>query len=386
MAESSGQEPYQGLTFLGFQALLDPPRGDVRDSIKAAQDAGVRVVMVTGDQPATAQNVAQAVGLVEAADAEVIHGGEVGDLKSLSDDERKQVLRAPIFARVSPEQKLDLIAIHQEDGAIVAMTGDGVNDAPALKKAEIGVAMGQRGTQVAKEAADMVLKDDRFSTIVAAIQQGRTIFNNIRKFVLYLLSCNVAEIIVVGLASLVNAPLPILPLQILFLNLVTDVFPALALGVGQGDPNIMDRPPRDPEQPVLMRQHWAGIVGYSSVISAAVLGALAIAVLRFGMSEARAVTVSFLTLAFAQLWHVFNMRDHDTGIINNDVVQNPWVWGALVLCTVLLLLAVYIPGFANILSVENPGAEGWVLIIGLSLAPFLAGLVVKAVDGMQITT
>jgi Ca2+-transporting ATPase len=342
--------------------------------------------MVTGDQPATARNVAHAVGLVEDEDAEVIHGGEVGDLKDLSQEDRERVLRAPIFARVSPEQKLDLIALHQDSGAIVAMTGDGVNDAPALKKAEIGVAMGQRGTQVAKEAADMVLKDDRFSTIVAAIQQGRTIFNNIRKFVLYLLSCNVAEIMIVGLASLVSAPLPILPLQILFLNLVTDVFPALALGVGKGDPNIMDRPPRDPEQPVLMRQHWFGIVGYSAIISAGVLGALAIAVLRFGMGEARAVTISFLTLAFAQLWHVFNMRDHDTGVIDNDVVQNPWVWGALVLCTGLLLLAVYVPGLADLLSVENPGADGWFLIIGMSLIPWFAGLVIKALDGMRITT
>jgi Ca2+-transporting ATPase len=385
-ASSEDEDPYRDLTFLGIQALLDPPREDVRDSIKAAQDAGLRVVMVTGDQPATARNVAQAVGLVDSADAEVVHGGDVGNLKELSEEERRRVLSAPIFARVSPEQKLDLIALHQENGAIVAMTGDGVNDAPALKKAEIGVAMGQRGTQVAKEAADMVLKDDRFSTIVAAIQQGRTIFNNIRKFVLYLLSCNVAEIIVVGLASLVNAPLPILPLQILFLNLVTDVFPALALGVGKGDPHIMERPPRDPEERVLMRQHWMGIGGYSLVISAAVLGALAVAVLGMGMSEARAVTISFLTLAFAQLWHVFNMRDHDTGVIKNDVVENPWIWGALALSAGLLLLAVYVPGLANLLQVERPGANGWALIIGMSLIPWVVGLVVKAVDGMRIAT
>ncbi len=384
--DAEDEDPYQGLTFLGLHALLDPPRSDVRDSIKGAQNAGLRVVMITGDQPATARNVAHAVGLVDDADAEVIHGGDVGDLKDLSAEEREHVMHTPIFARVSPEQKLDLIALHQEDGAIVAMTGDGVNDAPALKKADIGVAMGQRGTQVAREAADMVLKDDRFSTIVAAIQQGRTIFNNIRKFVLYLLSCNVAEIIVVGLASLVNAPLPILPLQILFLNLVTDVFPALALGVGKGDPHIMERPPRDPEERVLMHQHWMGILGYSSVISVAVLGALAISVLWLGMEEAQAVTISFLTLAFAQLWHVFNMRDHDTGVLNNDVTENPWIWGALALCTVLLLLAVYVPGLANLLQVNDPGVEGWVLIIGMSVIPWFAGLIIKAVDGMQITT
>jgi Ca2+-transporting ATPase len=385
-SESPDEEPYQGLTFLGLHALLDPPRGDVRDSIRAAQDDGVRVAMVTGDQPATARNVAQAVGLVDDDQATVIHGGDVGDLSSLAQEDRERVLRAPILARVSPEQKLDLIALHQESGAIVAMTGDGVNDAPALKKADIGVAMGDRGTQVAKEAADMVLKDNRFSIILAAIRQGRTIFNNIRKFVLYLLSCNVAEIIVVGLASLVNAPLPILPLQILFLNLVTDVFPALALGVGKGDPHIMDRPPQDPDERILMRQHWMGIIGYSSVISAAALGALAISVTWLGMDETRAVTVSFLTLAFTQLWHVFNMRDHNTGIIDNDVVQNPWIWGALGLCTALPLAAVYGPGLADLLKVQNPGIEGWALIAGMSVLPWLTGLVVKAVDGMQITT
>ncbi len=388
-AGSADEDPYQGLTFVGLQALLDPPRGDVRDSIHAAQDAGLRIVMVTGDQPATARNVAQAVGLVDDVDLndiEVVHGADIGDLKALSETERERVLSAPIFARVSPEQKLDLLALHQERGAIVAMTGDGVNDAPALKKADIGVAMGERGTQVAKEAADMILKDDRFSTIVAAIQQGRTIFNNIRKFVLYLLSCNGAEILVVGLASLVDAPLPILPLQILFLNLVTDVFPALALGVGKGDPHIMERPPRDPEEPVLARQHWVGIFGYSAIITAAVLGSLAIAVRWLGMGESQAVTVSFLTLAFAQLWHVFNMRDHDTGVFNNDIVENRWVWGALALCVGLLLLAVYVPGLAEVLSVENPGTEGWMVIAAMSLTPLVAGLVIKAVGGMQITS
>ncbi|MGM0399935.1 MAG: cation-translocating P-type ATPase [Chloroflexota bacterium] len=376
--------PYQDLTFLGLQAMLDPPRSDVEDSIRAAQRAGVKIAMITGDQPATARNVARAVGLVDGTEAEVIHGGDVGDLEvSLNAERRERILNAPIFARVTPEQKLDLISVHQESGAIVAMTGDGVNDAPALKKADIGVAMGQRGTQVAKEAADMVLKDDRFSTIVAAIEQGRTIFNNIRKFVLYLLSCNMAEIMVVGLASLVGAPLPILPLQILFLNLVTDVFPALALGVGKGDPHIMEHPPRDPEEPVLTRDHWLGIVGYGSLISVSVLGALALAILWLGMEEGQAVTVSFLTLAFAQLWHVFNMRAGDTRLFHNDIVQNPWVWGALILCTILLLMAIYLPGFATLLKVEYPGDDGWGLIVGLSFLPLVIGQIIKAIAGMR---
>jgi Ca2+-transporting ATPase len=380
-ADSSDADPYERLTFLGLDALLDPPRSDVRDSIKAAQaqGAGVEVVMVTGDQPATARNVAQAVGLVKDEDAEVVYGGDLQDIEDLTEEERRRLVRAPIFARVNPKQKLDLIAIHQDSGAIVAMTGDGVNDAPALKKADIGVAMGQRGTQVAREAADMVLKDDAFSTIVVAIEQGRVIFNNIRKFVLYLLSCNVAEIMVVSLASLVNTPLPIRPLQILFLNLVTDVFPALALGVGEGDPGIMQRSPRDPDEPIMTRRHWLAVGGYGLMITLSVLGTLALAFTRLGMAKPQAVTVSFLTLAFAQLWHVFDMRDPGSDWMRNDVTCNVYVWGALALCVGLLLAAVYLPGLADILRVANPGGEGWALVMGMSLIPLVIGQVLKQV-------
>jgi hypothetical protein len=198
--------------------------------------------MVTGDQPTTAQHIGQTLGLTEEG-RQVIYGKDLKDVEDLSPEEKNELLRAPIFARVSPEQKLDIIGVHQEKGSVVAMTGDGVNDAPALKKADIGVAMGQRGTQVAKEAADMVLKDDAFETILIAIEQGRAIFNNIRKFILFLLSGNVAEIMIVAAAMLAGAPLPILPLQILYLNMIGDVFPALALGVGPGDPANMKRPP-----------------------------------------------------------------------------------------------------------------------------------------------
>jgi Ca2+-transporting ATPase len=288
------------------------------------------------------------------------------------------VLEAPIFARVSPEQKLDLIAVYQEAGRAVAMTGDGVNDAPALKKADIGVAMGQRGTQAATEAADMVLQDDRFSTIVAAVEQGRVIFDNIRKFVLYLLSCNISEIAVISLASLVDAPLPVRPLQILFLNLVTDVFPALALGVGEGEPSIMKRPPRDPREPILTQRHWLEMGGFSALITLVVLGALALALAGLGMAQERAVTVSFLTLAFAQLWHVFNMRDQGSDFWNNEVVRNPWIWGAVALCAALLVAAVYVPGLNHLLRVRDPGFAGWGLVLGASLVPWLAGQTVRS--------
>ena len=378
--EDPDVDPYENLTFLGLAGLLDPPRKAVRDAITACHNAGIDVVMVTGDQPATARNVAREVGLVHDEEVDVVYGQEMSE--ELTEEEKRQALDAPIFARVTPKQKLDLIAAHQDAGAIVAMTGDGVNDAPALKKADIGVAMGQRGTQVAREAADMILKDDAFSTIVVAVEQGRAIFNNIRKFVLYLLSCNVAEIMIVGLASVVNAPLPIRPLQILFLNLVTDVFPALALGVGEGDPHIMERPPRDPEEPIIGRQHWAMITGYSALISMAVLAVLAIALTSFGMDQDRAVTLSFLTLAFAQLWHVFNMRDPDASVIRNEVTENPYVWGALVLCIILLLIAVYVPFLADLLGVVDPGLRGWALVIGASIIPLILGQIGQAL-GIQ---
>jgi len=190
---------YEGLTLLGLVGLEDPPRSDVRQAISACQEAGVRIVMVTGDQAETAQKVAIAVGLIDKDDGtRVIHAKELRNPDQLSEEDRSRLVLTPIFARVSPKQKLDLIDLHQGNHSVVAMTGDGVNDAPALKKADIGVAMGQRGTQVAREAADMVLKDDAFSTIVIAIEQGRVIFNNIRKFVVYLMSCNVSEIMAVS--------------------------------------------------------------------------------------------------------------------------------------------------------------------------------------------
>jgi Ca2+-transporting ATPase len=370
--ESVDAKPYEHLTFLGLAGLLDPPRHDVRQAIAACQKAGIRVIMVTGDQPATARNVGAAVGLITGQGVEVLQGKDLKHLETMSATERQRVLDTVIFARVNPKQKLDLIALYQQQGAIVAMTGDGVNDAPALKKADIGVAMGQRGTQVAREAADMVLKDDAFATIAVAVEQGRIIFQNIRKFVFYLLSCNMSEILTVSLASGVNAPLPILPLQILFLNLVTDVFPALALGMGKGDPDIMQHSPRDPAEPIMTRQHWLRAGGYGVLIALSVLGAFGLA-FWWKMEEKQAVTISFLTLAFAQLWHVFNMRDPGSTFLWNDIIRNPFVWGALVLCSGLLLVAVYLPGLAAVLHVVNPGVWGWLIVITMSLLPWIIG-------------
>ncbi|HPL64003.1 MAG TPA: cation-transporting P-type ATPase [Syntrophales bacterium] len=367
------EDPYSDLCFIGLVGLLDPPRGDVKEALTRCRSAGIRVVMITGDQAITARTIALDTGLVDRHHAEVLQGKEIREPGALSPEEVKRIRGVSIFARVSPGEKLNLIAIHQKEGEIVAMTGDGVNDAPALKKADIGIAMGLRGTQVAREAADMVLRDDSFATIVAAVEQGRIIFGNLRKFVVYLLSCNVSEILVVGLASLINAPLPILPLQILFLNIVTDVFPALALGAGEGDPSIMARNPRDPREPVLARRHWRSISGNGFLISASVLGAFAVSLLRLELDLARAVTISFLVMAFSQLWLVFNMREPGTGILKNDITRNRFIWGALLLCSVILVASVYVPVLSSALRLADPGPEGWLLVVSASILPLAAG-------------
>jgi Ca2+-transporting ATPase len=370
--------PYENLKLIGLVGLLDPPRREVKEAIASCKEAGIRVIMATGDQAVTARTIGLAVGLVEEENASIIHGKDLKDSQLVSEEEKRRLLDALIFARVSPKQKLDLIALHQNHGAIVAMTGDGVNDAPALKKADIGVAMGQRGTQVAREAADMILTDDSLSSIVVAVEQGRVIFNNIRKFVFYLLSCNISELMTVTLAALANAPLPILPLQILFLNLVTDVFPALALAAGEANPGIMKQVPRDPQEPIMGRAQWLAVTGYGLIITTSVLGALALALFWLKMEKREAVTVSFLTLAFAQLWHVFNVRDVGSSLVRNDITQNPFVWGALALCTGLLVGAVYLPGLSFVLKLADPGITGWTLVLVMSLVPFVGGQAVKA--------
>jgi Ca2+-transporting ATPase len=370
------QDPYRDLELVGLVGLLDPPRQDVQPAIEACRRAGIRVVMVTGDHAATAGAVARAVGLASRDEPLVVApGAEIERLAS--GPLRERLAGVTVFARTSPEEKLELVAHLQEAGEIVAMIGDGVNDAPALRKADIGVAMGRRGSQVARQAAAMVLRDDRFSTIVAAIEQGRVIFGNIRRFVVYLLSCNLSEILVVGLASLAAAPLPLLPLQILFLNLVTDVFPALALGVGEGAEDIMSRPPRDPAAPVLGRRHWLAIAGSGVSIAVAVLCGLAIARVGLDYDLPRAVTVSFLILGFAQLWHVFDMTGPRSGLVWNEVTRNRWVWGSVVVCAGLLLAAIYVPPLAYVLETVSPGAGGWAVILPLSFAPLVIGMVAK---------
>jgi Ca2+-transporting ATPase len=363
---------------LGIVGMEDPAREGVHEAIRCCRAAGVTVVMVTGDHAATAATLAGDTGIVDAGqEAGAIDGAELDRL--LAAGSKESLLAARVFARVTPDQKLRLIDLYQDAGHVVAMTGDGVNDAPALKKADIGVAMGVRGTEVAREAASLVLLDDELRTTVVAIEQGRAIFANIRKFVVYLLSCNLSEMLVVALATLAGAPLPLLPLQILFLNLVTDVFPALALGVGAGAPGSMDKPPRPATERMLMPRHWVLIGLYGALLSLTVLAAMAAAIIFLGAGREEAVTVSFLTLALAQLWHVFNMRDDSSRWLRNEISGNLWIWVALPLCLVLVGAAVYLPPLADVLSLVPPGGPGWLLVLGASMAPLVLAPLLRPV-------
>ena len=358
------------LTFLGVLGLLDPARKEVPQAIAECKSAGIKVIMITGDHPATARNIGLKLGLLADTDGRVLHGKEMKDYASLTPADRQLWLDTSIFARVTPKQKLDLVTLLQEHKAIVGMTGDGVNDAPALKKADIGIAMGQRGTQVAQEVADMVLKDDSFSSIVLAIKQGRIIFENIKKFVTYLLSCNMSEMLVVASASLLNLHFALIPLQILFINLVTDVLPALALGVSAGNPLIMQNNPRDPAAEIISNKRWLAIGTYAAVITVCVLGAVLfshyILHKQEGWDPKLCNNILFFTLIFSQLWHVFNMSSARIPFFSSEVIHNKYVWYALASCLAIVGLAYQLPIIRRVLGILPMSTYDWLTCLSFS--------------------
>ncbi|WP_271594746.1 cation-translocating P-type ATPase [Bradyrhizobium sp. CCBAU 65884] len=358
--------PYDRLVLAGLVGLEDPARADVPPAIQDCRQSGIRVVMVTGDHVVTAKSIGRAVGLGE----NVSNVMEGKNIRQMIETGQPALQDIGIFARVTPDEKLALVRTYQAAGEIVAMTGDGVNDAPALRQADIGVAMGLRGTDVAREAAAMILLDDAFPTIIKAIHEGRVIFANIRRFVAYLLSCNLSEVLAVGLAVSLALPLPLLPLQILYLNLVTDVFPAFALAMGEGEEGILKRPPRDPKEPILGRRQWITIVLHGAALTAGTFGALA-ASAWLALDARSTVTITFLTLAFAQLWHAFNMRDPRSPLFVNEVTRNAWLWGALLLCATLLAVPPYLPSAAHLLQLAPPSSEMWLIVIIFSVVPLI---------------
>jgi Ca2+-transporting ATPase len=343
---------------------MDPPAAGVPETIRVFRDAGIRTVMLTGDQRLTAQSVARQLGLL-APGERVLDGRDVDRLSA--EALRQEVGGTAVFSRVSPEAKLRIVGAYQARGEVVAMLGDGVNDAAALRKADIGVAMGMRGTDLAKEAAALILADDRFTTIGAAVEQGRIIFDNIRKFVFYLFSCNLAEILVLLGAGVAGMASPLLPLQILWLNLVTDTFPALALAVEPGDPGVMRQPPRDPREAILSPGMLRSIAVYALLIAAVTL-------LAFFLSG---TTAAFMTLAFAQILHLGNARSSRPVLAPRSALANRAALGAVALAVGLQLLAAFLTPLAKALQVAPMTGEQWAVVAVLAATPAIAGQIAK---------
>ncbi|MFP4509110.1 MAG: cation-translocating P-type ATPase [Spirochaetaceae bacterium] len=382
---SADEEPYEGLSFRGFVGMEDPVREDVKEPLSICRDAGIRVIMVTGDQPATARAIARELNLLQDADGNELEVHTGRDIQNASREELEQMVRrTAVFARVSPEQKLDLVGLFQDSAETVAMTGDGVNDSPALKQADIGIAMGKRGTDAAREAAEMILGDDAFSSIVRAVRRGRVIYSNIRKSIMFMLCTNVSEIFAVGVGAVSFLGIPLTAMQILFLNMLTDVFPALALGIGKGTRSVMDAPPRPPDEPVLTRTHWLTIGAWAFIVGSVVLATTWVASGPMGLDAEASTTLSFLTLGFAKLWFVFNLRDRKTTLWSNTVVRNPWVWAAVVFCAALLVAAVYIPLVSDVLPAAQPTTQGWILVLGMSAIPFVIGQIWIEVRSLSV--
>lgn len=367
------EEIEKDLIFVGLVGMIDPPRHEVKEAIKVCKKAGIKPVMITGDYKDTALAIAKELSMIE-NDNLILTGSELDKL-----DEEELAERAKdvsVYARVSPVHKLKIVDAIKKKGHIVAMTGDGVNDAPALKKADIGVAMGITGTDVAKEAADMILTDDNFASIVAAVEEGRVIYSNIRKFIFFLLSCNIAEILVIFVSMLMGLPVPLKPIQLLWLNLLTDAFPALALGMEEKEPNIMEKPPRKPDEPILDKKMQLRIAIQSIFMTVAVLASF-----MFGLKTTNNIqvarTYAFTTLIFSELIRAYSSRSEDFSVFRIGFFKNKYMVAGTGFSFILLLAVLYIPSLRNIFDTVALTIYEWDIIIALGLIPFAAAEVGK---------
>ncbi len=351
----------------GLAAMIDPPRPEVKAAIAECKTAGIQPVMITGDHPVTAEVIAKEIGILQHRDDKIITGVE---LNKLSDEEfSNEVERIRVYARVSPEQKLDIVKALQKKEHFVSMTGDGVNDAPALKKANIGVAMGITGTDVSKEASHMILLDDNFATIVKAVREGRRIFDNIRKFIKYIMTGNSAEIWSIMLAPLVGLPIPLLPIHILWINLVTDGFPALALAAEPEEKQIMNRPPRQSKESI-----FSGGMGYHILWVGFLIGLLTLGTQAFEIYTGNThwQTIVFTVLCFAQMWHVLAIRSERESLFAQGIFTNKVLLGAVLLTFVLQLCTIYIPVLNTFFNTQPLTWDELLLAIGISSIVFVA--------------
>jgi P-type Ca2+ transporter type 2C len=372
-AEHEEARREEDLVFIGLVGMIDPPREEVRAAVHTCQAAGIRPIMITGDHPATALAIARELGIAHEHDR-ALTGQQ---LDGLSDEElASTVEEVSVYARVSAENKLRVVRAWKARGQVVAMTGDGVNDAPAVKAADIGIAMGITGTDVTKEVSDMVLTDDNFASIVSAVEEGRGIFDNIRKFIHYLLASNVSEVLVMLLAALVGWPAPLTAVQLLWINLVTDGLPALALGVEPPEPDIMRRPPRPPHEPVITRRGGQLILSHGALM--AMVGVVAFA-FTYGRGEDihRARTAAFCTLAMAQLFFSFACRSQRYTLPQLGPFSNPYLFGAIAASTLLQFTVVSLPLIHPVFDIPaHPGGD-WLYILPLALVPVTVVEVVK---------
>jgi P-type Ca2+ transporter type 2C len=361
------------LCFVGLVGMIDPLRDEARGTIDICRAAGIRVVMITGDQQATAAEIARQLGIDRDAQGHPLRTVHARELAGLSPQGWLEIVReAAVFARVSPEHKLELVGALQRLGHVVAMTGDGVNDAPALRKADIGIAMGIRGTEIAKEAAAMVITDDNFATIVGAVEQGRIVVHNIRRFIHYLFSCNFGELLTVFTAIMIGWPLPLGVLQILWLNLITDIFPAMALALEPSAPDVMKWRPRDPREPLISLPFGWQIVWQGALLAGCTLATFAIG-MRWhgdtGVGLRHAITIAFMTLAIAQVLHAFSARSQTRSAFTARLFTNRWLWAATLVCVLLQLAAVEVPWLRAVLHTTSLAAADWGLIAAGAATP-----------------
>lgn len=380
----TSEEIEDNMVFVGLMAMIDPARVEAFDAIKTCRKAGIKPVMITGDYKDTAVAIAKELGLMKEGD-KVKTGADLDSIpdQALYDD----INNISVYARVSPEHKVRIVETLKRKGHIAAMTGDGVNDAMALKRADIGVSMGITGTDVAKGTADIILMDDNFASIVAAVEEGRIIYSNIRKFVFFLLSCNVGEILIVFISLLFNLPVPLLPIQLLWVNLVTDSFPALALGTEKGEPDIMDQKPRNVKEPIMNKTMARGIIVQSIALFAAVIIAYIWSLNKYaggvfnpskeGLVIAR--TITFTTLILAELLRAYSSRSERYSIIKLGVFSNKAMVKASLASFLLLLAVLYVPFLQLIFKTYALGLIDWVAIILLCMIPLLAGEVNKLI-------
>jgi len=365
------KEAESNLTFLGLQGMIDPPRTEVKEAVKECKEAGIKTVMITGDHVITAQAIAKELGILTKK-GKVLQGT---DITSMSKEELEEIVEdVDVYARVSPEHKLKIVKALQAKGHVVAMTGDGVNDAPAIKSADIGIAMGITGTDVAKEASSLVLLDDNFATIKSAIKEGRNIYENIRKFVRYLLASNVGEILVMLFAMLLALPLPLVPIQILWVNLVTDGLPAMALGLDKPEDDVMKRGPRHPKEGIFSRGLGWKVISRGFLIGIATLLAFIIVYDEQTGNLAYAQTVAFATLVLAQLIHVFDCRS-EKSIFDRNPFGNMYLIGAVLSSILLMAIVIYVEPLQAIFHTVPIIGRDWLLIIAMASIPtfLLAG-------------